>query len=145
MAKRSASTPIGLRPTVKWAHEQLGIPQPQAGEAVLGLAPGDGLPGLGGGLPRAAFSAQPPGTQTVPQLQADQLARSAAPAGAAWVDQIRALVDGAASLQDIRDGLEQLLPDMTLEQYAQAMAEALAAAQLAGRYEVLQEAGGIGG
>ena len=140
MAKRSASTPIGLRPTVKWAHEQLGIPQPQAGEAVLGLAPG-----LGGGLPRAAFSAQPPGTQTVPQLQADQLARSAAPAGAAWVDQIRALVDGAASLQDIRDGLEQLLPDMTLEQYAQAMAEALAAAQLAGRYEVLQEAGGIGG
>ena len=79
------------------------------------------------------------------QLQADQLARSAAPAGAAWVDQIRALVDGAASLQDIRDGLEQLLPDMTLEQYAQAMAEALAAAQLAGRYEVLQEAGGIGG
>ncbi|HQZ32173.1 MAG TPA: DUF935 family protein [Arenimonas sp.] len=145
MAKRSASTPIGLRPTVKWAHEQLGIPQPQAGEAVLGLAPGDALPGLGGGLPRAAFSAQPPGTQTVPQLQADQLARSAAPAGAAWVDQIRALVDGAASLQDIRDGLEQLLPDMTLEQYAQAMAEALAAAQLAGRYEVLQEAGGIGG
>ena len=81
----------------------------------------------------------------MPQLQADQLARSAAPAGAAWVDQIRALVDGAASLQDIRDGLEQLLPDMTLEQYAQAMAEALAAAQLAGRYEVLQEAGGIGG
>ena len=54
-------------------------------------------------------------------------------------------MDGAASLQDIRDGLEQLLPDMTLEQYAQAMAEALAAAQLAGRYEVLQEAGGIGG
>lgn len=136
---------IGLRPTVKWAHEQLGIPQPQAGEAVLGLAPGDALPGLGGGLPRAAFSAQPPGTQTVPQLQADQLARSAAPAGGAWVDQIRALVDGAASLEDIRDGLEQLLPDMTLEQYAQAMAEALAAAQLAGRYQVLQEAGGMDG
>ena len=145
MAKRSASTPIGLRPTVKWAHEQLGIPQPQGGGAGRGLAPGEALPGGGGGLPRAAFSAQPPGTQTVPQLQADQLARSAAPAGAAWVDQIRALVDGAASLQDIRDGLEQLLPDMTLEQSAQAMAEALAAAQLAGRYEVLQEAGGIGG
>ncbi len=76
----------------------MGIPQPQAGEAVLGLAPGDALPGLGGGLPRAAFSAQPPGTQTVPKLQADQLARSAAPAGPAWVDPIRAVVEGAAHL-----------------------------------------------
>ena len=30
---------------------------------------------------------------------------------------------------------------MTLDQYAAAMAEALRAAELAGRYEVLQEAG----
>ena len=48
------------------------------------------------------------------------------------------------SLEDIRDGLVQLIPDMTLEQYAAAMSEALAAAQLAGRYEVLQEAAGNG-
>lgn len=53
-------------------------------------------------------------------------------------------MERAQSLDDIRNGLEQLLPDMTLDQYAAAMAQALAAAQLAGRYEVLQEAGGLG-
>jgi hypothetical protein len=47
-------------------------------------------------------------------------------------------------LEEIRDGLAALSPDMTLDQYAAAMAEALAAAQLAGRYEVLQEAAGNG-
>ena len=33
----------------------------------------------------------------------------------------------AATLEDIRDGLVQLIPGMTLEQYAEAMSEALAA------------------
>ena len=137
---------IGLRPTVKWAHEQLGIPQPEAGEAVLG-APA--LPTLGaafGQQPgRAAFAAQSPADTPPPMLQAALLAAGAAPAVDGWLDQVRALVAKAESLQDIRDGLEALLPDMTLDQYAAAMGQALAAAQLAGRYQVLQEAGGIGG
>ena len=137
---------IGLRPTVKWAHEQLGIPQPQAGEPVLG-APA--LPTLGaafGQQPgRAAFAAQSPADTPPPMLQAALLAAGAAPAVDGWLDQVRALVAKAESLQDIRDGLEALLPDMTLDQYAAAMGQALAAAQLAGRYQVLQEAGGIGG
>ena len=75
---------------------------------------------------------------------APQLAAAARAPAAAWVEQIRALVGRAASLEDIRDGLAALSPDMTLDQYAAAMAEALAAAQLAGRYEVLQEAAGNG-
>lgn len=137
---------IGLRPTVKWAHEQLGIPQPQAGEPVLG-APA--LPTLGaafGQQPgRAAFAAQSPADTPPPMLQAALLAAGAAPAVDGWLEQVRALVAKAESLQDIRDGLEALLPDMTLDQYAAAMGQALAAAQLAGRYQVLQEAGGIGG
>ena len=74
-----------------------------------------------------------------------QLAAQADGAAGAWVEQIRALVMRAQSLQDIRDGLEQLLPGMTLDDYAAAMGQALAAAQLAGRYEVLQEAGGLHG
>jgi hypothetical protein len=62
-----------------------------------------------------------------------------------WFAQIRKLVESAASLDEIRDGLERLIPGMTLDQYAQAMAEALAAAQLAGRTEVLQETGAVNG
>ena len=68
-----------------------------------------------------------------------------APAVGAWIDQVRDLVMRAQSLAEIRDGLDALLPGMTLDQYAAAMAEALRAAEGAGRYEVMQEAaGGLG-
>ena len=142
---------IGVQPTVKWAHEKLGIPMPQEGEAVL-ETPAPANP-FGAFTARAALAALPPaalgegrgGRTPPPAAMADQLANGAAPALGAWIEGIRALVNRAESLQDIRDGLEQLLPGMTLDQYAQAMAQALAAAQLAGRYEVLQEAGGLGG
>ena len=66
-----------------------------------------------------------------------------APALHAWIEPIRQLVDRAASLHEIRDGLDQLLPGMSLDQYATLMAEALRAAELAGRSEVLDEAAGI--
>ena len=143
---------IGVRPTRKWAHEKLGIPMPQDGEPVL-QQPAQPMPfGLAGlraawpaDAPLAALAAATPGAAaTPPQAMAQQLAAGAAPAVTGWLAQIRALVERAQSLDDIRNGLEQLLPDMTLDQYAAAMAEALAAAQLAGRYEVLQEAGGLG-
>ena len=143
---------IGVQPTVKWAHEKLGIPMPQDGEPVL-QQPAQPMPfGLAGlraawpaDAPLAALAAATPGAAaTPPQSMAQQLAAGAAPAVTGWLAQIRALVERAQSLDDIRNGLEQLLPDMTLDQYAAAMAQALAAAQLAGRYEVLQEAGGLG-
>lgn len=142
---------VGLRPTVQWAHEKLGIPLPSQGE--------DTLQPPSFGAPFAAFKSEPSpsgrGTppepspsgrgqgegQHPPQSMAHQLAQTAAPAVDTWLDTIRALVERATSLQDIRDGLEQLLPGMSLDDYARAMAQALAAAQLAGRYEVLAEAG----
>ena len=144
---------IGVQPTVKWAHEKLGIPMPQDGEPVL-QQPAQPMPfGLAGlraawpaDAPLAALAAATPGAAaTPPQAMAQQLAAGAAPAVTGWLAQIRALVERAQSLDDIRNGLEQLLPDMTLDQYAAAMAQALAAAQLAGRYEVLNEAGRLYG
>jgi hypothetical protein len=74
-----------------------------------------------------------------------QLASALAPAVGAWIDQVRELVQRAQSLAEIRDGLDALLPGMTLDQYAAAMAVAMRAAEMAGRYEVLQEAGGLNG
>ena len=134
---------IGMRPTVQWAHEKLGIPQAEAGEAVLG-APAAAVPPTAGTA--AASAVMPTGTAMPPPVaMAPQLARTAAPAVEGWIDQVRALVDRATSLEEIRDGLELLLPGMSLDQYAKAMAEALRAAELAGRYEVLQEAGGLHG
>lgn len=144
---------IGVRPTVQWVHEQLGIPQAEPDEPVLGAAAPAPAPGTaqppapapqppGRAAATAQLAAQPP---TATGLMAPQLARNAAPAVGDWIDQVRALVDRAQSLAEIRDGLHELLPDMSLDQYANAMAEAMAAAYLAGRYEVLREAGSTGG
>ena len=70
-----------------------------------------------------------------------QLAKRATPAVTQWIDRIRELGEKAESLEALRDELLKLLPDMSLDDYAAALQEAFAAAALAGRYEVLQEAG----
>ncbi len=135
---------LGLRPPQAWVHEKLGIPVAQGNEPVL-MPQGQAaqLPPAARPAGTAAATAQVPGSAAPmpPYVQmAPQLAAGAAPAVTGWIDQVRELVMRAQSLAEIRDGLDALLPGMTLDQYAAAMAEALRAAQLAGRYEVLQEA-----
>lgn len=141
---------VGVRPTVQWAHERLGIPQAQDGEPVLEMsqlapAPGaiPGQPAVGGTAAATASPAPAAPRLTPTERMVPQLSRDLAPAVDDWIGQVRGLVDRASSLEEIRDGLAELLPGMSLDQYAQAMAEALRAAQLAGRYEVLQQAGGV--
>lgn len=125
---------LGMRIKRQWAQERLGIPEPEPGEEILTLAAPQEA--------QAATTAQTAGNAPAQMLA--PLDRSLQPATAEWLDTIRALVDRAASLTDIRDGLEALLPEMTLDQYADAMAQALAAAALAGRYDILQEVSGVG-
>lgn len=143
---------IGVQVPKTWANRRLGIPLPQAGEEVLAPAPtttaANAVPAVPGTPPAAAaaLTAQPAPVQprTVAGAMLPQLASQADQAAGGWVAQLRELVMRAGSLQDIRDGLEQLLPDMTLDQYANALADALATAELAGRHDVLQEAAGYG-
>lgn len=130
---------IGFRVPRAWAQQRLAIPEPAEGEEVLAAV--------------AAPGAQPeyivaPGTAVAtaqvaaPKTAVEQLDDAMRPSTDQWIDQIRALVQNASSLDEIRDGLEQLLPDMSLDQYAAAMAQALAAAALQGRVEILQEVAG---
>lgn len=149
---------IGVQIPVQWAQEKLGIPQPEDGEPVLqatspamwrqGMAATTGrvpFPGHLWGV--AAAAGQLPAGQLPPSPQTamqPQLAANIKAPAAAWVDKIRELVSQATSLEEIRDGIAALDPNMSLDDYAAAMAEALAAAHLAGRYEVLQEAGANG-
>lgn len=145
---------MGLRVPVQWAHERLGIPmaaeeeealQPARTAAPLGQDAGRPLTPEQKQAELAALTALSPGrlaALTAPGLMAQQLAANINPAVQGWIEQVRQLAQRVDSLQELRDGLEQLLPGMTLDQYAAAMAEALAAARLAGRYEVLQEAAG---
>lgn len=135
---------IGVHPTVAWAHERLGIPMAQKDEPVLGAPqPQQGPPAITG---KAAATAVVPDAAPAPLptlAMLPQLRTSAAPALDNWIGQIRNLVETATSLEAIRDGLAQLLPGMTLDQYAAAMAEALRAAELVGRSDVLDEAAGV--
>ena len=74
-------------------------------------------------------------------LMAQQLNRTLAPVGGQWVDQIRDLVNSADSLESLYDQVLALAPDMDLEAFAKAKADALTAATLAGRYDLLQSTG----
>ena len=56
-----------------------------------------------------------------------------------WINQIKELVDNVQSLEELRDRLFELIPDMQLDDYAEVMAQALTAANLAGRTELLED------
>ena len=139
---------VGFQIPVDWAQTKLGIPLPQDKQAVLGAAPAPLTPPASAALSAqqwAALSsanaaAHMPAQAAMLQAMQGQLSRQAGTALEGWFAQIRKLVEGASSLEEIRDGLEQLLPGMGLEQYAQAMGMALQAAEAAGRFDVLQEA-----
>ncbi|RMG51178.1 MAG: DUF935 family protein, partial [Gammaproteobacteria bacterium] len=55
-----------------------------------------------------------------------------------WVEQIRELVMQVDSLEELRDRLIELYPDLDPSGFAQVMGDALAAAHLAGRYDILE-------
>ncbi len=136
---------MGVRPPMAWVHERLGIPVAQGNEPVLMPAGSSRLSATAAATAGApaivgASSNLPPPVQMLPRVVDDL-----APAVGAWIDQVRELVQRAQSLAEIRDGLDALLPGMTLDQYAAAMAAALRVAEMAGRYEVLQEAAGVNG
>jgi len=61
------------------------------------------------------------------------------PATNAWIDGIRAVLERVETLEQFRDELVQLYPNLTLDQYASAMTEALTTSHLAGRNEVTEE------
>ncbi|MNF78919.1 hypothetical protein D3C84_611190 [compost metagenome] len=128
---------MGFRIPRQWAQERLAIPEPDEGEEVLmprGQAPAE--PPAAPGKAVATAQAKPATTAV------EQLDDNLQPITGQWIERIRNLVQQAESLEQIRDGLAALLPDMSIEQYAEAMAQALAAAALQGRYEILQEAAG---
>jgi len=74
-----------------------------------------------------------------PALQANRLNSEIQPATNQWINQIKELVDNVQSLEELRDKLFELIPDMQLDDYAEVMAQALTAANLAGRNELIED------
>jgi phage gp29-like protein len=155
-----ALTAIGLRIPERWARERLRIPEPQGDEPLLGRAApaAEPAPGAEGGdqeetdpppgappgraAARTELGAPAEGATPDPQeLLAERLEAAAAPALAAWLQTIRAMLEGAESLEEFRARLDAAYPQLAREGLTAAMAEALAAATLAGMSDVADEAG----
>lgn len=129
---------MGIKIPRQWAQERLAIPEPDGDEEILVVAAEPVAPPV---VPEPDPGKAVATAQTkAPATAAEQLDDTLQPITGQWIERIRNLVQQAESLEQIRDGLAELLPDMSLEQYAEAMAQALAAAALQGRVEILQEA-----
>lgn len=121
---------MGFRPTLEYIHETYGngwvdkpsdplsTDQPQLQPA---FAQGDSKPAAD------AIAAQ------LDRLQAEG---DAVIEG--WLDQVQSLLDQVDSLEELRDRLLELYPQLDGAAFAQVMGDALAAAHLAGRYDVLE-------
>lgn len=131
----------GLQIPARWLRDKLKIPEPQDGEEVLTLSAAPVADAT------AATRARPPrpdghpsgGGEFDPQdQQRYQLERDAQAPLESMVEVIRRKVEEANSLEELRDSLLDAWPDMDSAALADVMAQALAAAALAGRYEILE-------
>lgn len=130
--------PLGMRVEESWARDKIGAPEPDANAVLLGApaaaAPPDKKPPERAqnrrGLPVAAQGRDAADALT------DRLESEASSALDALMEPIKRLVEGASSLEQIRDGLEQLYPEIDESQLAAMLREAMAAAWLLGRIDV---------
>lgn len=90
---------------------------------------------IGGSVSFTAFA----DTVSPPTQMLEQTAAALESATTAWINQIRELVDNANSLEQLQTQLLAAYPDMTLDQYASALATATSASALAGRNAVTEE------
>jgi len=130
--------PLGLRVSKGWMNDQLGIPDPDANEDLLAVpAPPPGFPPReNAGAPPALQSAKPVRAgDAVDDLAAQAEALAQSPSDA-LIDHVRALVEQASSLEEVRDKLLQLTPDMPKARLAEVMRMALVMAELSGRADI---------
>ncbi|MCY1390151.1 hypothetical protein D9M71_49640 [compost metagenome] len=134
--------PLGLRVEQSVIRDKLNLPEPAEGAEIL--------------APPAQASTTPPAPEPLPTQRAanrEQLVTpvldivdrqvqtleqaTAAPLGD-MIDAVRELLDSVGSLEEFRDRLIEVYPEMTTAQLADVMADGMAAAHLAGRYDVLR-------
>jgi phage gp29-like protein len=155
----SKLVPIGLKIGQKVVRERLSIPDPEPDDELLAppAAPeppddGDGETVPPGRGKKKKPGAQPPDDQraqnrrgpieTVPENQVDRAAKDGDPIVRGWVRSIRGVLEQSTSLEDFRDRLLELYPDLPTRAFGELMQEALVAAALAGRHDIVAQAHG---
>jgi phage gp29-like protein len=127
----------GLPVSRKHVYEKFGIPEPEEGEEILvppGIAPA--VPEAGTAL--KALKDTPPPSRVKAQAAVDALAdrarEQAAAAMAALLEPLRELIESGASLEEIRDRLPEIYPDMDTSELEDLVARAMFVADLFGRW-----------
>ncbi len=126
---------VGVRIPVTWVNEQTGIPEPAEGEEVL-VDRTPAFTPLKGRLPPALAALRTQAADPSSSLAA-HLAEGAADPLRGWLDGIRALAAKAGSLEALRDQLLDAYGDLPSDQLVEVMGLAFAAADAAGREDVL--------
>lgn len=130
----TAFVPLGMRIEQSVIRDKFGLPEPAEGAEILGkpVAPG---------VSKAANREQQAAPVSAPDIVDSQVRKLEAAAEAPMddmVNAIRELLDSVSSLEEFRDRLIEAYPNMNAGQLADAMADGMAAASLAGRYDVLR-------
>lgn len=111
---------LGFKPTLQYVRETYGEgwePAPQQ--------PGSAAPAFAEGEEKE-----------VSEQLADNLESRAGEAIGAMIEPVRRLVEQSGSLEEVKRGLEEIFEDVPEDRFAEIMREAIAAARLAGMYEV---------
>jgi phage gp29-like protein len=133
--------PLGLKVEQSVIRDKLGLPDPDDDSELLAApATPPPAPPRAANREQRALNAEGDPPDDVSRL-VDQLDTQMGAVTDAWLDQVRGMVEQATSLDDIRDGLMALQADLSLDDFAKGMREALDAAQALGRYDIMREAG----
>lgn len=89
--------------------------------------------------PQAQF-AEPEMPKNIADGIVEQLEVEGEPYVESWLQQVQDRLSQAESLEDFRNQLDSLIPELTFAEYAKVMAWASTTAELAGRYSVAEEA-----
>lgn len=129
----TAFVPLGMRVEQSVIRDKFGLPEPAEEAEILGqpVAP----------VIATAKNREQVAPGAVPDIVDSQVKTLEAAAEAPMddmVNAIRELLDSVSSLEEFRDRLIEAYPNMNASQLAGAMADGMAAANLAGRYDVLR-------
>lgn len=134
--------PLGLEVEQSVIRDKLGLPDPATGAEVKLLGAPAAAPAAVPAAPAVnaqALNREQVATPDREDQLAALLADAADPLVSDWIDQVRELVDGAGSLEELRDGLLDLLPTMDAGKFADVMQHALAVAGAAGMLDALDD------
>ncbi|PLP96019.1 DUF935 domain-containing protein [Pseudomonas sp. FFUP_PS_473] len=132
----TAFVPLGMRVEQSVIRDRFGLPEPAEGAEILGK-PAEPAPSVKTAANREQAAA-PIVVADIVDNQVQTLAASSAAPVDDMVDAIKELLESVSSLEEFRDRLLDAYPDMSVDQLANAMADGMVAASMAGRYDVLR-------